>query len=115
MDKKIKDEDIRDVLDSVNFDIPFEIDKKVNEIIYSKSIHSGFLRRVFRTSNPIIKWLPAFASVLLIMFLGLVQLSRDVPEREPLSEIRIEYELKDKNIKIIWVKRENFLLRRQEK
>ena len=115
MNKRIKDEDIRDVLDSPNFDIPFEIDKKVNEIIYSESIHTGFLRRIFRTSNPIIKWLPAFASVLLIMVLGLVQLNRDVPERKPLSEIKIEYELKDKNIKIIWVKKENFLLRRQKK
>ncbi len=115
MSKKIKDEDIRDVLNSMNFDIPLEIDKKVNEIIYSESIQAGFLRRIFRTSNPIIKWIPAFASIILIITLGLIQSNRNVPERKLLSEINIEYELKDKNIKIIWVKKENFLLRRLKK
>ncbi|MCK5003555.1 MAG: hypothetical protein KAS21_00605 [Candidatus Aminicenantes bacterium] len=115
MNKKIKDEDIKVILNSMDFDIPSEIDAKVNEMIYSENLPAGFFKKLLRTSNPFIKWVPAFASILLLITLGLIQLNRNAPERKPLSEIKIEYELKDKNIKIIWVKKENFLLRRLKK
>jgi len=54
------------------------------------------------------------AAAVLLLFVFLVPLFRGVPE-SPISEIRTEFELKDKNIKIIFIQRKDFNLFKEEK
>ncbi len=113
MNNEIKDEDIKRIMDSLETEIPEEVDIRVNEMIRHETVSRGSFRSFFTDMNPFIKWSPAVVSVILLMVLGFFQLRTDIPENKPMQEIRIEYEIKDKNIKILWVKKEEFLLPRR--
>ncbi len=59
---------------------------------------------------------PAIAAALLILALFMQPLIRQTgPIPSPINEIRTEFEIKDKNIKIIWFQKKDFQLRRKNK
>ena len=115
MSRIINDEDIKNVMNSLKTEIPEELDKKINEMIPNEVVSRGSAGSFFTKMNPFLKWSPAFISVIFLMVLGFFQLRTNIPENKPMKEIRIEYEIKDKNIKILWVKKEGFLLKRRTK
>ncbi len=115
MSRIINDEDIKGVMDSLNIDIPEEVDRKINTMIRDEIKSSASFRSFSTRLNPFIKWSPAFAAAILLIIIGSAQLYRNSTEQDPVKEIRIEYEIKDKNIKILWVKKEGFLLKRRKK
>ena len=112
MRNKFKDEDIKKVMDSLQSDIPAELDILINDKIREEIRSPGSF---FSRLNPLLKWSPALAAGIFLIFLSSTHTTRDVLEERPMKEIRIEYELKDKNIKILWVKKEGFTLKRRIK
>jgi len=75
----------------------------------------NYFWRYLNISNPFIKWAPAYLTLFFVLILGIFSLKRDSDLSKLPTEIKIEYELKDKNIKILWVKKQNFLLGRLKK
>ena len=112
MTKRISDKDIRYIVNSLDVEIPAEIDNRVNSLIGSTH---GFPVGSVWYLNFIFKWSPLFVTIIFLMILGISRSIHRAPEAAPLKEIRIEYEVKEKNIKIIWIKKEDFLLGRKEK
>ena len=115
MKNKINDNDIKRGVNTLNFDIPSNVDKKVNSLIVDREQKRNYFWRSLKMTNPFIKWAPAYLTLFLVLILGTFPLKKEHGQSKLLTEIKIEYELKDKNIKILWVKKQNFLLRRLKK
>ncbi|MCK5221485.1 MAG: hypothetical protein KAR14_07895 [Candidatus Aminicenantes bacterium] len=115
MNNKISDEDIKRSLNSLNFDIPPDIEKRVDDLIDKEGQNQNYFRSFVNRINPFIKWVPAYLALFLLMIFGVSHLKKNPEQSNYPKEIKIEYELKDKNIKIIWIKKQNFSLRRIEK
>ena len=115
MNNKIGDEDIKHGLNSLNFDIPLDVEKRVNSLIDKERQNQNYFWSFINRINPFIKWAPAYLTLFLLMIFGVSHVKKNPDQSNYPKEIKIEYELKDKNIKIIWVKKQNFSLRRIEK
>lgn len=115
MKNKISDKEIKRGVNSLTFDIPSDVDKKVNSLVIEREQKRNYFWRSLNISNPFIKWAPAYLTLFLVLILGTFPLKKDPGLSKLPTEIKIEYELKDKNIKILWVKKQNFLLRRLKK
>ena len=55
-------------------------------------------------------WLPLLAAAILLLVVSLHLLFQPLPEAKKISQIRTEFSIPGKNIKIIWVQREDFQL-----
>ena len=104
------DEKIAQLVKRVESDIPSALEEKLRSA-------EGMLR----PRHKILGKRPVFylgilssAAVVLLLFVFLFPLFQGVPESQ-ISEIRTEFELRDKNIKIIFIQREDFNLFKEEK
>ncbi|MEN8154666.1 MAG: hypothetical protein ABFR75_11655 [Acidobacteriota bacterium] len=115
MKNRINDNDIKLGVKSLNFDIPSDVVSKVNNLIVEREQTRNYFWKHINFANPFIKWAPAYLTLFLVLIMGTFPLKKDPDLSKLTTEIKIEYELKDKNIKILWVKKQNFLLRRLKK
>lgn len=105
---KIDDELIADLVRSVRYEIPGAVEAKVSAALHRK-------KKVPRAGRSLV-WYPVSAVLAMLIvvsvfiFQPFIKNSADTPA--PITEIKTELELADKNIKIIWVQKENFKLRR---
>lgn len=104
------DRKIAELVRSVEVEIPASVEEKLKMVE-----EAGRPRSIILRKRPVfyLGILSGVAAVLLL-FVFLVPLFRGVPE-SPISEIRTEFELKDKNIKIIFIQRKDFNLFKEEK
>ena len=109
-DKQNIDEKIAQLVQCVEAKIPDAVEEKLRIAEEALRLHHKILRK-----RPIfyLGILSSTAAVLLL-FVFLFPLFRGVPESQ-ISEIRTEFELRDKNIKIIFIQREDFDLFKEEK
>ena len=110
MENKINDRMISEIIRSVKHKIP----KKVETLL------SGEINRVKHKKNFFARkqflWLPASAIAIIICLVLLKPFQKERRDfQPPINEIRTELEIKDKNIKIIWIQKKNFNLRRENK
>jgi hypothetical protein len=104
------DEKISELVKSVETDIPPAVEEKLD-----------LARETLQPGHKILGKRPIFylgilssAAVILLLFLFLFPLFHGVPESQ-ISEIRTEFELRDKNIKIIFIQKKDFSLFKEEK
>jgi hypothetical protein len=104
------DERIAQLVKRVESDIPSALEEKLQLVEETLRPRAKILRK-----RPMF-YLGIFSSaaVVLLLFVFLFPLFQGVPEA-PISEIRTEFELRDKNIKIIFIQREDFDLFKEEK
>ena len=106
------DETISRLVQSVRINLPQEVDKKLAETLKASTkaktwnLWPGFpkLSRLFYPAAVLA------GVVLLLVVFG--PWSSPAPLEDPITEIRTEFEIKDKNIKIIWFQKKDFKLRR---
>ncbi|MCP5102982.1 MAG: hypothetical protein GY950_06375 [bacterium] len=103
---KIDDQLISDLVRSVTYRIPETVEAKVTAAMYKKKKAIRFPRTFV--------WYPA-SVVLAMLIIAAVfvfqPFSTDTPAA-PITEIKTELELPGKNIKILWVQKNDFKLRR---
>ena len=110
MDNKNKIDDalISGLVRSVRVEIPGTVEAKVTAAMHKTE-------KVPRTGRSFL-WYPVSAVLAMLIIVSVFIFQPFVRNRvespTPISEIRTELELADKNIKIIWVQKENFKLRR---
>ena len=104
------DERIARLVRSVEADIPVSIEEKLQ-----------LAEATLRPRHKILRRRPLFyvgilssAAAVLLLFVFLFPLFRGVPESR-ITEIRTEFELRDKNIKIIFIQKKDFSLFKEEK
>ena len=104
------DKKIAELVRSVETDIPAAVEERLKMAEGAGRPRSIILRKrtVFYLG------ILSSAAAVLLLFVFLVPLFRGVPE-SPISEIRTEFELKDKNIKIIFIQKKDFDLFKEEK
>lgn len=104
------DEKITKLVKSVEADIPAAVEEKLQ-----------IAEETLRSRHKILGRRPIFylgilssAAAVLLFFVFLFPLFQGVSESQ-ISEIRTEFELRDKNIKIIFIQRKDFNLFKEEK
>lgn len=111
MEKKINNEEISRWVRSVEHQVPEKVEKnlrsRIQESIYLKK--QKMKKRIL--------WYPVSAFSLVLIALALV-----IPSFQPknkngllITEIRTDLEIQNKNIKIIWIQKKDFNLRRNKK
>ncbi len=108
-DDRLFDKRIAELLRNTDRDIPPKVEAEIRTAASSVHFRPGtpFIRRPF-----FLVLVPAAAAVLLLVFLLLPGLRK--PPAPQISEIRTEFELADKNIKIIFFQRPDFNLLEEE-
>lgn len=104
------DEKITELVKSVEADIPAAVDEKLRMV-------QGTVRprhRILGKRQVLCLGILSSAAAVLLLIVFLFPLIRGVPESQ-ISEIRTEFELRDKNIKIIFIQRGDFNLFKEEK
>lgn len=104
----LDDQRISDLVRSVRFNIPYPVDEKVTAAIIKP--HQPQPQLWLRLS------LSATVLAILVVALFIFQsyFKAAVGHVSPITEIKTQFELNDKNIKILWVQKKDFKLRRQE-
>lgn len=104
------DEKIAKLVRSVESDIPSAVKEKLQSAEETLRPHQKIL-----TKRPLF-YFGVFSSAVavLILWMFLFPLFRGASE-SPISEIRTEFELRDKNIKIIFIQKKDFNLFEEEK
>jgi len=110
MDNKNKIDDalISGLVRSVRVEIPGTVEAKVTAALHKT-------KNVPRTGRSFL-WYPVSAVLAMLIvvsvfiFRPFIKNSADIPA--PITEIKTELELADKNIKIIWIQKNDFKLRR---
>lgn len=109
---KINDEKISQLVRAVQYNIPPDVEDNLDRTIagWSKS------KKAARSWS--FTWYPAAAALTAMLIIAALFIfhpftGRSV-EPSPITEIRTELELKDKNIKIIWFQKKDFELRRKK-
>jgi hypothetical protein len=109
---KIDDEDISRLVQAVQYEIPPIVEDKLNRDLENWGKSKTGPRRWF------LSWYPAAAvlaaTVIIAALFTFQPFKKNTIEPVPISEIRTEFELKDKNIKIIWFQKKDFKLRRKQ-
>lgn len=110
--QKIDDHKISSLVQSVKYKIPEAVEDKINSAIEeSKTIKSR--SRFFK--KPLL-WYPVSLTAALLIILTLSILINPLIEKKPalqkppISEIRTQFEIKEKNIKILWIQKKDFQL-----
>jgi len=110
--KPIDDEMIAFLVGAVKHKIPSQVEKSLDEAITHASTQEQ--RRRIRKRN--ILWYPVSAAAAALLIISALVLFQHFPfknsERQvaPISEIKTHLEIKDKNIKILWVQKKDFKL-----
>jgi hypothetical protein len=108
--KKIDDEMISTLVRSVQYKIPDSVEEQVNaSMVETKTGKPRLFKR------PLL-WYPVSAAAALVIIAALVIFQPFVNKETidpgaPITEIKTEFELRDKNIKILWVQKKDFKLR----
>jgi len=111
--KRVEPDDqlISQLVRGVKYSIPAELDNQISEIILQNRKKKPMLWLRLSLSAVAIAIITA-VFVMLIPYFHVIKPSE--PEMQ-ISEIKTQFELSDKNIKILWVQKKDFnLLRRQE-
>jgi len=102
------DKFISELVQSVRVTIPDAVEDSLNEMVARKDTKRSPLLK-----SPLL-WYPISAAVATVLIVGMFifsPLTSDLKESKPaISEIKTEFEIKDKNIKIIWIQRKDFKL-----
>lgn len=112
---KIDDELISRAVQSVRFRVPEAVDRRLDAALADLADKRKRLSFDFSGRRRLL-WYPAaaLASVVLAALFIFQPFSKTGSQpAEPITEIRTEFELKDKNIKIIWFQKKDFKLRRK--
>jgi hypothetical protein len=108
-DDRLLDEKIAGLVRSVERSVPPAVEEKTRTAASEVPLLAGiFARRWPR----ILVLVPGAAAVVLAAFLLFPLLKK--PPAPPISEIRTEFEIVDKNIKIIFIQRPDFNLSKEE-
>ena len=108
--KKIDDEMISNLVRSVRYKVPDRVDEQLKASM--AKIETG-KPRLFK--RPLF-WYPVSAAAMVII--AILVIFQPFVNREsidtgaPITEIKTEFELRDKNIKILWVQKKDFKLRK---
>ena len=107
---KLDDQRISELVRSVRYKVPEAVDARLTAALGGK--------KQKRTLRPVRSrlWFPvsvsAAAAVIIIAAIFIFQPFKNVNEPvTPITEIKTEFELKDKNIKILWVQKNEFKLK----
>ena len=100
---KIDDAKIQNLLNRAEVSLPEDLDKKTTQLIIEKPEKSFSFNKIWKVSL-----IPA-ALALVFAFILFFPVNK-YPKGEEISEIRTEFLIKDKNIKIIWIHKKDFKL-----
>jgi hypothetical protein len=108
--KKIDDEMISTLVRSVQYKIPDSIEEQVNASMVETKTGKPWLFK-----RPLF-WYPVSAAAAMVIIATLVIFQpvvnkETIDQGTPITEIKTEFELRDKNIKILWVQKKDFKLR----
>jgi len=106
------DQTISRLVQSVQLEIPSHLDKQVDTLLKEKKASRWPIRPVWSDMRRFFLPAAALAGVIVLLVIFTPLSSPPAPQKPVISEIRTEFELKDKNIKIIWFQKEDFKLRR---
>jgi len=102
----LDDRIISDVVRSVRYKIPYAVDERVKAAIIKPPLHLLWFRLSFSA---------AVLAVLVIAVFFFQPYFKDTVEPvSSITEIKTQFELKDSNIKILWVQKKDFKLRRRQ-
>lgn len=110
MNKKI-DNMISDIVKSVEHKIPETIETQLIHKIKKVKHKKGSARKKYLLWYPVTAMATILVGILLLRPFQRAQINTE----SPITEIRTEFEIKDKNIKIIWFQKKDFKLRRKNK
>ncbi len=110
------DQTISRSVQAVRYHVPDELDNRVTQSIINASVSSS------PSSVSPIFWFKfsistAVVMALIAIFIFIVPgIETNVPQTSTnqISEIKTEFELSDKNIKVLWVQKKDFTIRRQD-
>jgi hypothetical protein len=107
--KKIDDEMISTLVRSVQYKIPDSVEEQVNASMAKTKTGKSWLFK-----RPLL-WYPVSAAAMviiaaLVIFQPFVN-KETIDPGTPIMEIKTQFELRDKNIKILWVQKKDFKLR----
>lgn len=104
---KTLDDRIREAVQSLDHAVPSHVEQQLLEKLNHQVQKNRAGKKIVRL------WAPAAALVCLVA--GLLLLSPLIQRQAPvlIKEIRTEFELRDKHIKIIWFQKNDFDLRRK--
>jgi hypothetical protein len=110
-ERKELDERISDLVRSVRKDVPAGLEEKIRDAVAKGPRQDVRPARYGRLWLPVTAGAAAAALVLILMFGG-----PGLPEKagSPISEIRTQFELMDKNITIVFIQRPDFKLKLEE-
>jgi hypothetical protein len=108
--KKINDEMISTLVRSVQYNVPESVEEQVNAFMDKTKTRKA---RLFK--RPLL-WYPVSAAAAIVIIAALAIFQPFVNKKPidlgtPITEIKTEFELRDKNIKILWVQKKDFKLR----
>lgn len=108
--KKIDDEMISTLVRSVQYKVPDHVEEQINASMAEAKTGKP---RLFKRS---LFWYPLSAVAVMVIIAVLVIFQpfvqkETIDPRTPITEIKTEFELRDKNIKILWVQKKDFILR----
>ena len=108
--KKIDDEMISTLVRSVQYKLPESVEEQVNAAMAKTKT------RKFRLLKRPLFWYPVSAAAAMVIIAVLVIFqpffsNKTVEPDTPITEIKTEFELRDKNIKILWIQKKDFKLR----
>jgi hypothetical protein len=111
MARKINDQMIADLVGSVERPVPNHTDARLKRRLQKERLKAGGKKSRSYLWLPV----PAFTALLLLLFfiLPLVN-NQEVKEGSDIQEIKTEFFIKDKNIKIMWFSKKDFNLRRKK-
>ena len=106
------DEKISRLVQAVQYEVPSVVEEKLNRSLTNWGKSRTGVRRWF------LSWRPAAAAltatIIIVVLFTFQPFKKSAVEPAPIAEIRTEFELKDKNIKIIWFQKKDFKLRRKQ-
>ncbi|MCP4147532.1 MAG: hypothetical protein GY757_07260 [bacterium] len=127
---KIDDTLISSVVGSVRYNLPEALDQKVTAAMNEEEsadmvVMGGFLKSKWKKVSQWFDWnnhtrfsrvyVSAAAAAVLVIISLLIFLPKSSTQPViPIEEIKTEFELKDKNIRILWVQKKDFQFRRNE-
>lgn len=103
-DEKKLDEQIAGIVRSVGFEVPAEVEAKIREA----AANLKPAPRLFKIRRPF--WLALIPSAAAVLLAVIALLPTPKRPPSPIAEIRTEFEIADKNIKIIFIQKPDFNL-----
>lgn len=102
----LDDRTISDVVRSVRYKIPYAVDERVKAAIIKPPLPLPWFRLSLSAA--------AIAVLVIAVFFFQPYFKNSVAPVSPITEIKTQFELKDSNIKILWVQKKDFKLRRRQ-